>query len=90
MLVFNIAQFVSSLNYQLLLIILDKVGLDSKVLFFFFDYSIGRKIQYLWNSFTSPFFCVDVDVGQGSMLSLILSALYLSLIFHILKKEQKT
>jgi len=39
-------------------------------------------MQYLWNSFTSFFYCVDVDVSQGS-------ALYLSSIFHIFEKRFK-
>jgi len=43
----------------------------------------------MWNSFTSPFFCVNVSVGQDSVLSLILSILYISPIFHIFKKELK-
>ena len=43
-LVFDIAQFFPSLNHQLLLLILDKVGFDSKVSFFFSNYLIDRKI----------------------------------------------
>ena len=39
-------------------------------------------MQYLWNSFTSFFYCVDVDVSQGF-------ALYLSSIFHIFEKRFK-
>ena len=39
-------------------------------------------MQYLWNSFTSFFYCVDVDISQGS-------ALYLSSIFHIFEKRFK-
>ena len=88
-LAFNIAQFFPSLNYQLLPIILDKADFDSKVSSFFSNYLIDRKTQYLQNSFTSPFFCVDIGIGQGSVLSLILSALYLSPIFHIFKKRAK-
>ena len=82
MLVFNIAQFFPSLNHQLLPIILDKVGFDPKFLFFFSNYLIGRKTQYLWNSFISPFFCIDVGVGQDSTL-------YLSLVFYIFEKRTK-
>jgi len=65
---------------------MNKVGLNQKVLTFFKNYLVGRKIRYLWNNFQSPFCNVDIGIGQGSALSPILSALYLSLIFHILKK----
>ena len=45
--------------------------------------------QYLWNSFSSSYFNVNIGVGQGSALSPILSALYLSPIFHIFEKRVK-
>ena len=57
---------------------------------FFHDYLVGRKTKYFWNRFSSPSFNVDVGVGQGSALSsLILLALYPSLLFHILEKKLK-
>ena len=72
-LVFNIVQFFPSLNHQLLLlIILDKVGLDCKISTFFKNYLVERKTKYLWNNFISPFFNINVRVSQGSALSLIL------------------
>jgi len=40
-------------------------------------------------NFSSSYFDVNVSVGQGSALSPILSALYLSLIFHVLEKRLK-
>jgi len=40
----------------------------------------------MWNNLFSPFFEVKIGVGQGSALSLILSALYLSLLFYIFEK----
>jgi len=82
MLAFNIAQFFPLLNYRLLPIILNKVEFDPKILSFFSNYLIGRKTQYLWNSFTSPFFCIDIGVRQGSTL-------YLFLVFHIFEKRTK-
>jgi len=88
-LVFNIAQFFLSLNYQLLPHIMDKAGLDCKVSTFFKDYLVGRKRKYLWNNFLSHFCSVNVGVGQGSALSPILSAFYLSPIFHIFEKHLK-
>ena len=47
---------------------------------------MGRKTNYFWNNFTSPLFNVNVGVGQESMLSPILLALYLSLFLYILEK----
>ena len=65
---------------------IDKVGLDHKVFNFFKNYLVGRKTQYCWNNFISPSFNINVGVGQGSALSPILSALYLSPVFHFLEK----
>jgi len=56
---------------------------------FFRNHLVGRKTKYIWNSFISPFFDIKVGVGQGSALSPILSALYLSLVFHSLEKRLK-
>jgi len=88
-LAFNISQFFPSLNHCLLTLILGKVEFDSRVVKFFSNYLIGRKTQYFWNSFSSPFFNIDVGVGQGSALSPILSALYLSPFLHILESQLK-
>jgi len=82
-LAFDIAQFYPSLNHQLLLCIMNKVGLDHKVFNFFKDYLVERKTRYLWNDFLSLFCSIDVGVGQGS-------ALYISSILHIFEKHLKT
>jgi len=86
-LTFNIVQFFPSLNHHLLTLILKKVGFISYVILFFANYLVGRKTNYSWNNFTSPIFNVNVGVGQGSALSPILSALYLSLLLYILEKH---
>ena len=88
-LAFNISQFFPSLNHWLLILILEKVGLESKVFSFFANYLVKRKTSYLWNNLSSPNFEVNVRVGQGSVLSPILLALYLSLFLHILEKHLK-
>ena len=62
---------------------------DCKVSKFFSNYLVNRKTKYLWNNFSSLFYNIDVGVGQGSALSSILSALYLSPIFYILKNHLK-
>ena len=85
-LAFDITQFFPSLNHYLLTLILEKAGLNSKVVSFFMDYLIGRKTNYTWNDISSSTFEVNVGVGQGSALSPILSALYLSLFLYILEK----
>ena len=46
-------------------------------------------MKYLWNNFSSPLFNVDIGVKQGSALPPVLSALYLSHIFHIFEKRLK-
>ena len=53
---------------------------------FFADYLIWRKTNYTWNDISSPNFEVNVGVGQGSTLSSILLALYLSPFLYILEK----
>ena len=88
-LTFDIIQFFSFLNHQLLSMILTKVDFDSKIFWFFSDYLINRQTQYVWNYFTSPFFRADIDVGQRSTLSSILSAFYIASIFYILEKRTK-
>ena len=89
-LAFNIAQFFPSLNHHLLPLILKKTGCDLKVYHFFSNYLVGRKMWYYWNNFSSQFSNVNVGVGQGSALSPILSALYISPVFHILEKCLKS
>jgi len=88
-LAFDIAQFFPSLNHHLLSHILDKVGIGSRVVNFFSNYLINRKTTYFWNNFSLHSFDVNVGVGQGSALFPILSALYLSLFFHIFEKHLK-
>ena len=73
------------MNYQLLPLILNKARLDYKILMFFKNYLVGRKTKYLWNEFISPPFNVNIGVGQGFTLSPILSALYSSPVFFLLK-----
>ena len=87
MLAFDITQFFPLLNYHLLSLILNKVGFDPKVLLFFKNYLIERKTKYLQNKFSSPFYSVDIGVGQSSVLLPISSALYLFSVLHILEKH---
>ena len=87
-LAFDIAQFFLSLNYCLLALILGKAGFDLRVVKFFLNYLVDRKTKYFWNNFSSSQFDVNIGVGQGSALSPILSASYLSLFLHILEKCQ--
>ena len=88
-LTFNIVQFFPSLNHHLLTLILKKAEFNNCVVSFFANYLVGRKTNYLWNNFFSPIFDVNVGIGQGSVLSPILSALYLSPFLYILEKHLK-
>jgi len=80
-------QFLPSLNHCPLTLILKKVEFNNCVVSFFVNYLVDRKMNYLWNNFSSPTF--DVNMGQDSVLSPILSALYLSLFLYILEKHLK-
>ena len=88
-LAFDIAQFFPSFNHQIFPLILDKAEFDFKISCFFSNYLVSKKTKYLYNNFSFPFFDVNVDVCQGSMLSPILLDLYLSLVFHIFEKRLK-
>ena len=85
--VFDIAWFFLSLNHYLLPLILNKTGFNQKISTFFSNYLVNRKTKYLWNNFSSPLYNIDVIVGQGLALFLILSVLYLSPIFYIFEKH---
>ena len=88
-LAFDITQFFPSLNHCLLTCILQKAGLNIHIVNFFANYLVGRRTNYVWNYFFSPTFKVNIGVGQGSALSPILSALYLSPFLYILEKRLK-
>ena len=88
-LVFNIAWFFPLLNHQLLLQIPDKAGFDSRISISFSNYLENRKIQYLWNNFAFSVFDINIGIRQESALSPILSALYITPIFHIFEKRIK-
>ena len=65
------------------------MGFDQCISFFFADYLVNRKTNYSWTSFSSPTFNINVGVGQGSVLSPILSALYLLPFIYILENWLK-
>jgi len=88
-LVFDIAQFFLSLNHQLLPSILNKTSFNPRVSHFFGNYLVGRKTKYFWNNFSSSYFDINISVRQDFALSPILSAFYLSLIFHVFEKRLK-
>ena len=57
--------------------------------FIFADYLVNRKTNYSWSNFSSPTFNINVGVDQSSVLSSILSALYLSPFIYILENWLK-
>jgi len=74
---FDIAQFFPSLNHSMLTSILSHFSFANCIVDFFSNYLVDRFTQYSWNSFLSGAYDADVDVGQGSTLSPILSMLYI-------------
>ena len=68
---------------------LERLVLIPKLFDFFSNYLVDRKIWYFWNDFSSSLFNTDVSIGQGSVLSPILSALYLALFLYIFEKHIK-
>ena len=88
-LAFDIAQFFLSLNHKLFPHIFNKTGFNLKILRFFQNYLVGWKAKYVWNSFSSSFFNIDIGVGQGLALSPILFAFYIALILHIFENWLK-
>ena len=70
-------------------LILDKAGLNQKISNFFKNYLVRRKTNYCWNDFVSSSSNINVGVGQESALLPILSALYLSPVFHSSEKHLK-
>ena len=88
-LAFDISQFFPLLNHKLLVLILEKAGLDSRVTTFFVNYLVKRSTSYMWNCFSFSISDVNVGVGQGSALSPIHSSLYLSPFLYILENQLK-
>jgi len=75
------------LNHSILTLILSHSGFANCIVDFFSDYFVGRSTQYSWNSFLSGVCDADVDVGQDSALSPILSALYIASLIHIFEHK---
>jgi len=69
--------------------ILRHFGFADCIVDFFSDYLVGRFTQYSWNSFLSGACDTDVGMEQGSVLSPILSALYIAPLFAFLNIELK-
>ena len=89
MLAFDIAQFFPSLNHEVLMAILCKQGFPPVVVNFFASYLVGRSTAYAWNNFVSEKMQADVGVGQGSALSPVLSALYISPIMKLFELKAR-
>jgi Reverse transcriptase (RNA-dependent DNA polymerase) len=77
MVMFDIAQFFPSINHDMLLWVIDKLGFPPCVGRIFHSYLVGRRTTYKWNAFMSGPYLADVVVGQGSALSPVLLLLCL-------------
>jgi len=86
---FNVAQFFPSLNRLFLTKCLGKAGLSPSIINFFNSYHTNRSTTYTWNGFTFPPFNTNVGVSQGSVLSSIISAMYMVPIIKTFKKRIK-
>jgi hypothetical protein len=84
---FDIAQFFPSLNHDMLMVVLAWQGFPEHVRKFFASYLVGRGTRYLWNLFLSDRRSADVGMGQGSALSLVLSALYLTPVIKLFESQ---
>jgi hypothetical protein len=84
---FDITQLFPSLNHEMLMAVLAWQGFLEHVQKFFASYLVGRGTRYLWNLFSSDRRSTDVGMGQGSALSLVLSALYLAPVIKLFKYQ---
>jgi len=87
--VFDIAQFFPSLNHSFLSLCLEKASLSPNIINFFNSYHTEQTTMYTWNGFSFPAFNTSIDVGQGSVLSPIISAMYMASIIKTFKKRIK-
>ncbi|PPQ94129.1 hypothetical protein CVT25_007914 [Psilocybe cyanescens] len=87
---FDVTQFYPSLNHEVLMAILRKLGFSDNVVKFFSHYLVGHSTQYAWGDFISDLRQADVGVGQGSALSPVLSAFYLTLIMRLFELDPLT
>ncbi|PPQ89621.1 hypothetical protein CVT25_012633, partial [Psilocybe cyanescens] len=87
---FDVAQFFPSLNHEVLMAILWKLGFSDNVVKFFSHYLVSRSTQYAWGDFVSDLCQENVAVGQSSALSLVLCALYVTLIMRLFEQDPLT
>ena len=78
MVAFDLAQYFPLLQHGVIITLLKCMGFAMQVCDFFADYLVGHSTRYAWEGELSPLFETSVGVGQGSALSPILSALYLT------------
>jgi len=84
---FDIAQFFLSLNHDILMVVIQKVGFPPVLGEFFHSYLTGRKTMYKWDDSVSRLFAADIGVGQGSGLSPVLSGLYIGPVMQLFSFE---
>jgi len=84
---FDIAQFFPSLNHDVLMVVIQKVGFPLVLGNFFHSYLTGHKTMYKWDNLVSGLFAADIGVGQGSGLSLVLSGLYIGPVLQLFSFE---
>jgi hypothetical protein len=87
MLTFDIAQFFPSVPHSLLLSILRRLGFPISLCNFFASYLPNRTTSFSWNLLSSPLVestLAGVGVGQGSVLSPLLSAISIVPVLYLI------
>ena len=81
----DITQFFPSMSHEVICALLTKMGFNPKITRFLAAFLQDRSTTYSWDGITTDthFQCSD-GVPQGDLLSLVLSALYLSLVIKCL------
>jgi hypothetical protein len=88
-LAFDLAQFFPSINHEMLIALMAKMGFSDLELEMFQSYLIGRSTRYAWNHNISPLMPNSVGVGQGSAMSPPLSGVMSAALLYLTYAFQK-
>ena len=80
---FDISQFFPSLDHRVTALILTRLGFDDKLVTLLGSYFRDWTTFYRWDSATSKSYDFSVGTPQGDCISLVLSALYLSIALKV-------
>ena len=83
---FDLTQFFPSVQHRVLLELLQKASFSLKLVHWMESYLIGQKTTFAWGNIKMDEYDASIGVAQGSALSPILAALYLSLLIKCFHK----